>query len=117
MTTELTQRRCEPCTAETPALKPPEIFKLHEKTSDWGITTGHKLVRTFECRDFVAAIDFVKRVADVAEVEDHHPNITIDYRKVTFTIWTHAIDDLSENDFILAAKIDAAFAEGGFAVE
>ncbi len=117
MATELTQRRCEPCTAETPPLKPPEIFRLHEKTSDWAITTGHKLVRTFTCRDFVTAIDFVKRVADLAEAEDHHPNITIDYRKVTFTIWTHAIDDLSENDFILAAKIDAAFVEGGFGRE
>jgi 4a-hydroxytetrahydrobiopterin dehydratase len=115
MTTELTQRHCEPCTAKTPPLKPPEIFKLHEKTSDWAITTGHKLVRTFTCPDFVAAISFVNRVAELAEAEDHHPSITIDYRKVTFTIWTHAIDDLSENDFILAAKIDGTYAQGGFA--
>jgi 4a-hydroxytetrahydrobiopterin dehydratase len=56
----------------------------------------------------------VTRVASIAEEEDHHPAITIDYKRVTFTIWTHAIDNLSENDFILAAKIDRAFDEGDF---
>lgn len=112
--TELTEKHCEPCTGETPPLKPKEIFRLHEKVPDWLITTGHKLVRRFVCADFLEAIAFVNRVAEIAEAEDHHPNITIDYKRVTFTIWTHAIDDLSENDFILAAKIDMAFEEGEF---
>ena len=57
----------------------------------------------------VEAMDFVNRVARLAEEEGHHPNITIDYRRVTFTVWTHAIDDLSESDFILAAKIDELY--------
>lgn len=107
--TELTQKRCQPCSGDTPALKPAEIFKLHEKVPDWLVTTGHKLVRRFTCEDFMDAIRFVNQVAEIAESEGHHPNITIDYKRVTFTVWTHAIDDLSENDFILAAKIDQAF--------
>lgn len=108
--TNLTTKRCQPCNAETPALKPAEIFRLHESVPEWLVTSGHKLVRTVEFDEFMGAIEFVHRVAEIAEAEDHHPSITIDYRKVTFTVWTHAIDDLSENDFILAAKIDRALA-------
>jgi 4a-hydroxytetrahydrobiopterin dehydratase len=111
---ELLEMRCQACTGDTPPLKPKEIFRLHEQVPDWLITTGHKLVRRFTCGDFLKAIDFVTRVASIAEEEDHHPAITIDYKRVTFTIWTHAIDNLSENDFILAAKIDRAFDEGDF---
>lgn len=110
--TDLTTKRCQPCTGETPALKPAEIFRLRESVPEWSVTSGHKLVRTIEFDSFPRAIDFVARVAEVAEAEDHHPSITIDFRKVTFTIWTHAIDDLSENDFILAAKVDAALTGG-----
>lgn len=109
-TTELTKRHCVPCSGDTPPLKAEEIFRLHEKVKEWEVTTGRKLVRRFEFKDFMEAIGFVNRVAEIAEEEGHHPNITIDYKRVTFTIWTHAIDDLSENDFILAAKIDEAFA-------
>ena len=103
---DLTKKRCEPCSGDTPPLKPGEIFRLHEQVPDWTVTSGHKLVRTFALPGFPEAIEFVGRAAEIAEAEDHHPSITIDYSKVTFTIWTHAIDDLSENDFILAAKID-----------
>lgn len=107
--TELTGKTCQPCTGDTPPLKPEEVFRLHEKVPDWMISSGRKLVRTFEFDEFTEAVDFVNRVAELAEEEGHHPNITIDYSRVTFTVWTHAIDDLSENDFILAAKIDALY--------
>lgn len=109
--TELTQMKCEPCTGDTPSLKPEEVFRLHEKVPEWKISTGRKLVRTFAFGEFTEAVDFVNEVAELAEEEGHHPNITIDYSEVTFTVWTHAIDDLSENDFILAAKIDALYDE------
>ena len=111
MTEQLTKKHCQPCSGDTPPLKPEEIFRLHEKVPDWEVTSGRKLVRRFEFKDFMDAIAFVNRVAEIAEAEDHHPSITIDYKRVTFTIWTHAIDDLSENDFILASKIDEAFGE------
>lgn len=108
MTEQLTAKRCQPCSGETPPLTDAEIERLHQEIPDWNVTSEHKLVKQFQCKDFVSAIDFVNRVAQIAEAEDHHPSITIDYKRVTFTIWTHAIGDLSENDFILAAKIDQA---------
>lgn len=107
--TELTKKHCEACSGETPPLTEAEIERLQAQLADWSVTSEHKLVKQFQCKDFMDAIAFVHRVAEIAEAEDHHPAITIDYKRVTFTIWTHAIDDLSENDFILAAKIDEAF--------
>ncbi|HUP20995.1 MAG TPA: 4a-hydroxytetrahydrobiopterin dehydratase [Gemmatimonadota bacterium] len=112
MADRLTGKRCEPCSGDTPALTAEEAFRLHEQVTEWDMTSGRKLVRTFELEDFLDAIDFVNAVADVAEEEGHHPVITIDYDDVTFTVWTHAIGDLSENDFILAAKIDELYAGG-----
>ena len=111
--TELTKKHCVACSGDTPALKAEEVFRLHQQIPDWDVTSGRKLVRRFTFEDFVAAMAFVNRVAELAESEGHHPNIAIDYRNVTFTIWTHAIDDLSESDFVLAAKIDQLFGGDG----
>lgn len=111
--TELTKMHCVACSGDTPALKAEEVFRLHQQVPDWDVTSGRKLVKRFEFEDFTAAMEFVNRVAELAEEEGHHPNITIDYRRVTFTIWTHAIDDLTQSDFILAAKIDGLHGEGG----
>jgi 4a-hydroxytetrahydrobiopterin dehydratase len=107
--TELTKKHCQACSGDTPALKAEEVFRLHQQIPDWDVTSGRKLVKRFEFGEFMEAVEFVNRVAALAEDEGHHPNMTIDYRRVTFTIWTHAIDDLSESDFILAAKIDELF--------
>jgi 4a-hydroxytetrahydrobiopterin dehydratase len=107
--TELTKKHCEPCSGDTPALKAEEVFRLHQGVPGWEVTSGRKLVRRLAFEDFMEAIGFVNRVADLAEQEGHHPNIAIDYSRVTFTVWTHVIDDLSENDFILAAKIDELY--------
>ena len=107
--TELARKHCEACSGETPPLKAEEVFRLHQQVPEWDVTSGRKRVRRFEFEDFLEAMDFVNRVARLAEDEGHHPNIAIDYKRVTFTIWTHAIDDLSESDFILAAKIDELY--------
>lgn len=108
----LTKKHCEACSGETPPLKAEEVFRLHQQVPDWDVTSGRKLVRRFEFEGFMEAMEFVNRVARLAEEEGHHPSITIDYKRVTFTIWTHAIDDLSESDFILAAKIDELSGSG-----
>lgn len=65
-----------------------------------------KISKEFKFQDFIGAINFVERVADVAEMEGHHPNIHIFYNKVLLELSTHSIGGLSENDFILAAKIN-----------
>lgn len=66
-----------------------------------------KISKEFKFKDFIGAINFVERVADVANIEDHHPDIHIYYSRVVLELWTHAIGGLSENDFIVAAKVNA----------
>jgi 4a-hydroxytetrahydrobiopterin dehydratase len=72
----------------------------------------HKLIKEYKLLNFVDAIKFVNQIAEVAENEGHHPNISIRYNIVLIEIYTHAIDGLSENDFILASKIDETFSNG-----
>lgn len=67
---------------------------------------GKSLARTFKFKDFVGSMAFVDRVAEIAETEGHHPDIHISWNKVALTLTTHAIGGLSENDFVLAAKIN-----------
>jgi 4a-hydroxytetrahydrobiopterin dehydratase len=101
----LRERRCEPCTGDTPRLDDQAIRRLLAELPGWQVRDG-RLRRTFVFRDFVAAMGFVNAMAAVAEAEGHHPDFTVHYREVEVGIWTHAVDGLSENDFILAAKID-----------
>lgn len=79
-----------------------------DENPDWILDAdAKKISKEFKFKDFIGAINFVNLVADIAEEEGHHPDIHIDYNKVNLELWTHAINGLSENDFILAAKIDA----------
>ena len=102
---DLRARQCVPCDARTPKLGPQQVAELIRQVPSW--TVDHdRLRRKFVFRDFVEAMRFVNRMADVAETEAHHPDFSVHYREVDVTIWTHAVGGLSENDFILAAKID-----------
>ena len=69
--------------------------------------TGARITRQFRFKDFVAAMAFLDKMAIIAEAEAHHPDFCVHYNQVDVTLWTHAVGGLSENDFILAAKIDA----------
>ncbi len=106
--TDLAKRKCVPCEGGVAPLKRDEALALLEKLSDWKLVSGGKRIRReWTVKNFMAGIDFFKRVADVAEAEGHHPDLHLEgYRNVAIEIWTHAIGGLSENDFILAAKID-----------
>jgi 4a-hydroxytetrahydrobiopterin dehydratase len=103
---ELTSKRCTPCEGGTPPLERAEVDRLLTQVSGWSLS-GKWITKELKFKDFVAAIRFINRVAELAEGEGHHPDIHIHYNLVRFDIWTHAIGGLSENDFILAAKIDA----------
>jgi 4a-hydroxytetrahydrobiopterin dehydratase len=84
-----------------------EVDNLIREVPMWHVAESPTAIsRTFRFKSFRDAVAFVNLVANLAEEEGHHPDITINYRKVTFTLTTHAIGGLSENDFILAAKID-----------
>jgi 4a-hydroxytetrahydrobiopterin dehydratase len=99
------EKSCKPCERGTPPLTEAEVESSIREIPGWSLQKGH-LFKEFKFDDFKEAIGFVNRVADVAEREDHHPNIAIQYNKVSLDLWTHAINGLSENDFILASKVD-----------
>lgn len=104
---ELTEKHCVPCEGGALPLMREESAKLHEQTPDWTIAPdGLSISRTFSFTNFVGAMDFAAKITPIAEAEGHHPDLSISWGKVTVTLMTHAIGGLSENDFILAAKID-----------
>lgn len=105
---ELAKKKCIPCEGNVEPLTPAEAAKLlKEIDEDWAlIDEAHLLAKSFHFPNFKKTIAFVNQVAEVAEEEGHHPDMTVSYGDVTIELMTHAIGGLSENDFILAAKID-----------
>jgi 4a-hydroxytetrahydrobiopterin dehydratase len=107
MATELTKKRCVPCESGVPPLGPGEVALLLPELRGWQAADDHrKLQKRITRPDFKQAMAFVNRMADLAEAEGHHPDFAVHYNKVDITLWTHDVGGLSENDFILAAKID-----------
>ncbi|MDP2676225.1 MAG: 4a-hydroxytetrahydrobiopterin dehydratase [bacterium] len=106
---DLTQKKCVPCEGGTPPLKKENIEEFHRQVPGWAVADNHrKISRDFKFKDFKEALAFVNKVGDIAETEGHHPDILIhSWNKVSIELWTHAIGGLSDNDFIMAAKIDA----------
>ncbi len=89
-----------------PKLTSQEVHALAPQVPAWRVADDRKLERRFEFDDFVTAMAFLNRMAELAEAEAHHPDFSVRYSIVDVTLWTHAIGGLSQNDFILAAKID-----------
>jgi 4a-hydroxytetrahydrobiopterin dehydratase len=109
MTMELASKHCEPCRQGTPALKGEAVAKLRPQLDEgWKVVDEHHLEREYSFRNFREALDFTNRVGELAEKENHHPDIYLTWGKVGLKIWTHSVGGLSENDFILAAKADQA---------
>jgi 4a-hydroxytetrahydrobiopterin dehydratase len=108
----LAAKSCVPCRGGVAPLTEVEARALQRQTPLWELAEkATRLTRAFEFADFVAAMRFVNRVAEVAEAEGHHPDIAIHWNKVDLVLWTHKIGGLHENDFILAAKIDRLLEE------
>lgn len=107
-TSDLTKKRCAPCEGGIPALSPNQVQQMLNAVPDWRLTAdGKRLRREWRVKDFLEGLDLFHRVGQLAEDEGHHPDLHLTgYRNVSIEIWTHAIGGLSENDFILAAKID-----------
>lgn len=103
----LAKKKCIPCEGGIPKLTGSEV-NLYRKliSADWEVKDNDKLERKFQFVNFKHTMNFVNRVAEVAEQEGHHPVMHTGYGECTLELWTHAINGLSENDFILAAKID-----------
>ena len=101
----LSKEKCKPCSKGGTPLPLEEARKLAADVPQWELLDS-KIQRTFTFKDFREAIAFVNQVAETATAEDHHPDIFIDYKKVTLTLWTKKIGGLSRNDFIVATKFD-----------
>ena len=101
-----TQKKCVPCEGGTPPLPKEKVEEYIKEVQGWEVQDNKIIEKIFAFKTFRESIDFVNKVANLAEQEQHHPDIHIRYRKVTLEFTTHAIKGLSENDFIMASKID-----------
>ena len=106
---DLADKTCVPCRGGTASLKGKELAAVHQQLTEfahWTVVNEHHIVRSYKFPDFRSALAFVNKVGNIAEEQGHHPDILRGWGKVEITPWTHAVDGLTESDFILAAKID-----------
>ncbi|MEQ8838800.1 MAG: 4a-hydroxytetrahydrobiopterin dehydratase [Lacipirellulaceae bacterium] len=105
---ELTQKKCLPCEGGVRPYTLEESKAQRESLTGWELThEGQRIRKKWTVKNFMAGMDFFNKCAEVAEADAHHPDLHIEgYRNASVELWTHAIGGLSENDFILAAKID-----------
>ena len=104
---ELKEKRCRPCEGGIPPLEKEEIEQYQKQLkNEWEVVDRKKIRQTYSFKDFKEALNFANKVGEIAEEEQHHPDLHVYYGKVVIELATHAIGGLSENDFILAAKIE-----------
>ncbi len=105
---QLTTKKCVPCEGGVDPCPLPFVTEQLEKLPGWYLTKNNQRIRKdWTMNNFVEGLAFFNKVGEVAEAEAHHPDLHLEsYKNVSIEIWTHAIGGLSENDFILAAKID-----------
>jgi 4a-hydroxytetrahydrobiopterin dehydratase len=103
----LLKKNCIPCKGKVSYLLPDIASNLlRELGNDWIINESKKLYKEYKFNNFIAVIEFVNKIAKIAEEEGHHPDLFISWGKCIVSVWTHEINGLTENDFILAAKIE-----------
>jgi len=110
---DLLDKKCVPCEGGILPFDVSEIHKYQKKVDGWNVKTSEKkkyfLEKNFEFKNFKNSQNFINKVGEISEKENHHPDISFGWGYAKIVITTHAIDGLSENDFILAAKIDQIF--------
>ena len=106
--TELTRKQCKACEGDVPLVNEEQVRDYLKAVPLWRLSDdGRRIRREWRVKDFATALDFFARVGQVAETEDHHPDLHLTgYRNVAIELSTHAAGGLTENDFIVAAKID-----------
>ena len=105
--TSLLQKKCVPGEGGTLPLFKQKVDELLQQVSGWSVSTdGEKISKNFKFKNFKEALAFANKIGDIAEAQGHHPDMFVGWGKVGVVLTTHAIGGLSENDFILAAKID-----------
>ena len=105
---DLAKQECIPCRGGVPPLAGAELAGFQERLGgDWNVVEGRHLEKVYKFDDFRQALDFTVKVGEMAEQQDHHPDIYLAWGRVKVIIWTHKIDGLTESDFVFAAKSDA----------
>ena len=106
----LAQQSCVPCRGGAAPLNREQAATFLKQTPQWSLDKGAtRITRTFKFKDFAQALDFVNGLGQIAEEQQHHPDITFGWGYVTVTLYTHKVKGLHENDFVLAAKADRLF--------
>jgi len=104
---DLSEKKCKPCEGGVAPLGKKEVADYRKEIShDWDVVDNKKITKEYSFVNYRHTLDFVNKVANLAEEEGHHPVMHVFYGRVVIELWTHAIDGLSENDFIMASKID-----------
>jgi|TARA_B110000438_G_scaffold142505_1_gene137409 4a-hydroxytetrahydrobiopterin dehydratase len=110
---DLLKKNCVPCEGGIPPLDLSEIHKYQKKVDGWDVKKNEKeiffLEKIFKFKNFINSQNFIIKVGEISENENHHPDILFGWGYAKIMVTTHAIEGLSENDFILAAKIDQTF--------
>jgi 4a-hydroxytetrahydrobiopterin dehydratase len=104
---DLGNKKCKPCEGGIAPLNEEEVAEYRKQImNDWKVIDNKKITKEYLFVNYRHSMDFVNKVANLAEDEGHHPVMHVFYGRVVIELWTHAIDGLSENDFIMAFKID-----------
>lgn len=112
MSDELIKQRCEACRADAPRVTEQELAELIKQIPGWAPIIRDEIMmleRTYSFSDYTQAVTFTNQVAEMADLEDHHPALLLEWGKVTVTWWSHKIRGLHKNDFICAAKTDELY--------
>ena len=105
---DLASGKCKPCEGGVAPLKEQEIRNLLKQVPGWEFTNG-RIAKSYAFKNYYQTMAFVNAAAWISHREDHHPDMTVGYSQCRVEYWTHAINGLSENDFICAAKLDRLF--------
>ena len=104
---DLSRKKCIPCEGGVPPLNEKEVAEYKKHISaDWKVAEDNKISKELMFVNYRHTIDFVNKIAHIAEEEGHHPVLHVYFGRIVVELWTHSINGLSVNDFILAAKID-----------
>ena len=110
---DLLNKNCTPCEGGILPFDISEIHKYQKKVDGWNVKKNQKniyfLEKNFKFKNYIKSQNFINRVGEISEIENHHPDISFGWGYAKIFITTHAIEGLSKNDFILAAKIDQMF--------
>lgn len=102
----LAEKKCIPCSGGISPLTLENVTALAKELDNWQIPDGMRLIKSYKLDNFKQAMTLADKIADIAESENHHPDLLVRWGELKIELWTHKINGLTESDFILAAKID-----------